>query len=296
MTTTHIYLLTSGFAVSIGALLYTSRVSAAQSVELERLRARQASLLSQEQATLAAARAAQERHRALEVSRSSESTSSASPDSGAMVDAWLARVQGLKTLLAQRPELTIPELVLLTPADWLQVTREETPDDERSLRKTLAALRAAAKDHLVLPLTHGMRKYLDLNNGDLPPSTLALSTYLQSPVSPAILQRYEMIRSGNVKDLSNRTHAVLREKTPIDEEYDMRLQVDGNGVQGRPAGITAWIEGYSERYTRAREEYKRTHNGTTSSDLTLLAPLMQPPLTPTQLEMILRRERERAQR
>ena len=295
MTTTHLLLLTSGFAVSLGALLYELRVGASQSVELERLRSRQTSLLEQEQATLAQTRAVQEQRRAAEAANAQPA--SIDPNNpAAVVDAWLARVQRLKALLAQRPELTIPELELLTPADWLQVTREAGPDDERTLRKTLAALRAAGKDHLVFPLSFAMRKYLELNQGELPPSTLALATYLPSPVNATILQRYEMIRSGNVKEVGNRTQAVLREKAPIDEEYDMRLQIDANGVQGRPAGITAWIEGYSDRYSKAREEYKRTHNGTTSTDLSQLAPLMQPPLTPTQLEMVLRRERERAQR
>jgi hypothetical protein len=76
----------------------------------------------------------------------------------------------------------------------------------------------------------------------------------------------------------------------------MRLQVDANGVQGRPAGITAWIEGYSDRHAAAREEFKRVHNGATTMDVAQLAAFMNPPLTPAQFEMVLRFEQERAKR
>ena len=132
--------------------------------------------------------------------------------------------------------------------------------------------------------------------GELPPNVFALATYFEKPIDPAILQRYEMIKAGNVKDIPKRTAAVLREKTPVDQEFDVRLQVDANGVQGRPSGITAWIDGYWDRHARAREEFKRAHNGATTMDVAQLAPFMNPPLTPAQLQMVVRFERERARR
>jgi hypothetical protein len=86
---------------------------------------------------------------------------------------------------------------------------------------------------------------------------------------------------------------VLRERAPIDDEFDLRLQVDANGVQGRPAGITAWIDHYHDRLRQARAEFSRVHAGATSNDIAELARFMHPPLTAAQLEKVVAFERER---
>jgi hypothetical protein len=295
MSTTRALLLTAAFGVSIGSVVYQGRLILVQREELQQLQAQHASLLAEEQDRLRVASPSSAKPDEPEAEGIS-AADAASGTSAIVVNAWLARVQRLKSAIAQRPDFAIPELELLTPADWLQVTRAELPDDERALRKALAALRTAAKDHLVYPLTRAMRTYLDRNAGELPPNVFALATYFEKPVDPAILQRYEMIKSGNVKDIPKKTAAVLREKAAVDQEFDIRLQVDANGVQGRPGGITAWIEGYWDRYAAARDEFKRAHNGATTTDVAQLVPFMQPPLTPAQLQMVLRFEQERAQR
>ena len=295
MSTTRAFLLIAAFGVSVGSVAYQGHLIVRHRQELQLLQSQHATLLAEERNVqrLASLPPAKSADSAAETKVAADSPSDAAPQ---VIDAWLARVHRLKSAIAERPDFSIPELALLTPADWLQVARAEIPDDERGLRKALAALRTAAKDHLVFPLTYAMRTYLERNAGELPPNVFALATYFEKPIDPAILQRYEMIKSGNVKNIPKRTAAVLREKTPVDQEFDMRLQVDANGVQGRPAGITAWIEGYSDRHAAAREEFKRVHNGATTMDLAQLAAFMNPPLTPAQFEMVLRFEQERAKR
>lgn len=286
---------TAALVAAAGCLIYESKIATEQSRELEILRARHANLAKQlhaqqELATRKAAFMAAE----TPAPPAAAAPSSLSREDRAELSQWLVRAEQLKRTMAAHPELGIPELELLTPADWLRVTREgRDPEDPQALRKTLAELRGAAKNQLIPPLTQAFRKYLKQNSNELPPSPLALATYLETPLNPAILSRYEMVRSGNTSNIpsNERTRAAMRETTAIDDEFDVRLQIDSNGIQGRPSGITAWIENYHDRVKQARAAYTRANNGVTSSQIADLAPYITPPLTPAQLEKVLTWER-----
>jgi hypothetical protein len=282
------YLITcsAAFVAAAGCLVYESRVVAAQSRELKTLHARKSALTAQWAAEKKVAASASAN---VVADIPASAPASLTRDETVELTAWLVRVQQLKQLVAAHPEVSIPELELLTPADWLRVTKTgQDSSDSRAVRKTLADLRGAAKNHLVLPLTRAFRKYLEQNRNELPSTPLALATYLERPLNPAILGRYEMVRSGNTANLSahDRTSAAMRERAPIDDEFDVRLQFDSNGIQGRPAGITAWIDNYQDRVKQARADYARANSGATSTKITELAPYMNPPLTAAQLEKV----------
>ncbi len=63
----------------------------------------------------------------------------------AELDAVLARVNELKQMLNQKPELKIPELQFLTPQDWLNVAATARLDTDNGARQALSRLRSAAK-------------------------------------------------------------------------------------------------------------------------------------------------------
>ena len=284
----------AAFVAVAGGLVYEARVVTAQSRELETLRARHTALTTQwhEQKEVAA-RSSAKAVAEIPAPAVAAAPASLSRDETAELNAWLVRVEQLKQRVAANPAVTIPEIELLTPADWLRVTRAaQNLDDPRALRKTLAELRGAAKSQLVQPLTRAFRKYLEQNRNELPPTPLALAPYLESPLNPAILSRYEMVRSGNTANLSpsDRNRAAMREKAAIDDEFDVRLQISSSGVQGRPAGITAWIDNYYDRLKQARTDYARANSGASSTGITDLAPYMNPPLTTAEIEKLVTRE------
>ena len=293
----HLVSRSTALVVATGCLIYESRIVSAQSRELETLRARHTALTTHVRAQKDATSAsAQKESPEASASAAAVVPTSSSRESTAELNEWLVRAQSLKQTVATRPEVTIPELELLKPADWLSVTREGgNLDDPRALRKTLADLRSAAKNQLIPPLTHAFRKYLEQNRNELPPTSLALAPYLETSLNPAILSRYEMVRSGNTANIppNERIRAVMREQAPIDDEFDVRLQIDSNGVQGRPSGITAWIDNYQDRVKQARADYTRANSGASSTKIIDLAPYMNPPLTGAQLEKVIAWESNR---
>ena len=75
------------------------------------------------------------------------------------------------------------------------------------------------------------------SNGQLPTDVSQLKPYIQSalgdtpmddPTLNAILQRYELLRAGNVSDYPKDTWYIV-EKSPVDKDYDSRAKF-GNGM------------------------------------------------------------------
>jgi hypothetical protein len=75
-------------------------------------------------------------------------------------------------------------------------------------------------------LSGALRKYAQANNGQLPRELSQLSPYFSSPIDPAILNRYEIVRAdGLVKELQNGDDWVITQKAPVDEEWDVRQAI-----------------------------------------------------------------------
>lgn len=212
---------------------------------------------------------------------------------------WLAQLNRLKGLLSQRPDLGIPELSLLTAREWLRIAKDAQFDTEEHIRQSLAALRNAAKEQFIGRLSLALRDYLAATNGELPPTTNALAPYLDPPVDPAIFQRYEMLHTGKISQISSLTRSIIREKAAVDEDYDSRYGLDRNGVpMNRGNNARAWIDdpdGYDGMIRRAKDEFSRANNGAKATSLEKLAPYINPPLSSTKLEKLLKLERESAQ-
>jgi len=211
---------------------------------------------------------------------------------GDETNAWLARLQEVRDVMAQHPEVGIPELSLLSDREWLRIAKDAQFETPEQIRKSLAALRNAAKEQFAVRLASALGKYLRASGGQLPPTALTLAGYFTEPVDLAIFQRYEVVRTGNVSDLPDRTLSVIREKAPVDKDYDSRYGVDGNAIQsgGGFGNARTWVndpDGYDGMIQHARAAYARANNGAKTTSLEQLAPYINPPLSPAALRKLI---------
>lgn len=226
-------------------------------------------------------------------------TPAAGSESAVETGPWLARLQTIRHLFATHPETSIPELQYLQDSDWILLTREAELDTEEHIRKSLAVLRDAGKQTFTRYLERATTAYVRSSDGQLPPSAEALGPYFDPPVDGAILPRYEILRSGNVRDLPTRGFVIVREKAPIDEDFDGRfgLYVFGGvfTVAGGGNNALTWIsdpDGYDGMIRKAQTHFGQVNNGAKASGLEQLAPYIDPPLSPEKLQKLIELERQ----
>jgi RNA polymerase sigma factor (sigma-70 family) len=145
---------------------------------------------------------------------------------------WAAQVSQLKQRLQRMPEKSIPELQFVTDQDWFdavgQTNRLQTDAD---FREALDRLRRTAKNKFAPKLQLALSDYAATNEGRLPADLSQLKSYFDPPVDDGILQRYTLLHTGNLNDLSP-TEPLVAEKSPVDEEYDTMylISLKGTGV------------------------------------------------------------------
>ncbi len=153
---------------------------------------------------------------------------------------WTDRVNQLKQLVEQRPNLKVPEFQFLTDNDWMRLGdagfRTETEDD---IRLAIAMLRSTAKSHLAGMIGHALNQYIAANNGQLPGDLSELNPYFSSTVDPAMLQRYQLLHTGKLSDYPE-SEPLVAEKAPVDDEYDILFDKIGpHGFTSRGIGKMA---------------------------------------------------------
>jgi RNA polymerase sigma factor (sigma-70 family) len=140
------------------------------------------------------------------------------------------KAQQIEKYLEAMPDKRIPEIGLLNDEDWLAATREAKFDSDTNIRRTLQHLRSLAKQRL--PLGSALDAYTKQHDGELPRDLSELKPFLNDNLREArltdatldaILNRYALVRSGNVADMEKGTHVIV-EKAPVDKEYDSRAK------------------------------------------------------------------------
>jgi hypothetical protein len=164
-----------------------------------------------------------------------------------------ARVTSLKERLEQMPQTKIPELRYLKEKNWLDVVlglKKLETDDE--YREALNILRAEAKGEVGGKLQAAVRKYAEANGGMLPSDLAQVQSYLEEPIEPAILERYQMVGTGKLDDL-RRDQSVFQEVAPpVDEEYDTYFRFHRNGRSSTSFSQVGFaIEAAAEAYAQA---------------------------------------------
>jgi len=154
-----------------------------------------------------------------------------SPEAATTKLTWLARTRRLRQLFAQRPDQRIPELSLLTDRDWLSAAMTADLSSAEGQRKALGAARSIAKGKFVAELGAALRRYVLANQGMLPADILQLVPVFESPPDLAMLQRYQLQRTGQASAVKSSDEAIV-ERGLVDEQFDSRYNVDARGNHG----------------------------------------------------------------
>jgi len=208
------------------------------------------------------------------------------------IKSWLARLKRIKLLFAQRDDQRIPELQFLGDREWLLIGKTAKLDTDEHIREALAKARNDARWIFARRMNDALSKYKKAFNNELPPATLALAPYFSVPVDESLLRRYELVASGKVQ--SGRAGAIpaIREKTPIDPDYDNRVQIHANGGMSSGSPLD-WVEGFSERSAEAYRSYAKENSGASPPNVSSLLPYFSPPLDPATREKVIRLDQKR---
>jgi hypothetical protein len=147
--------------------------------------------------------------------------------------AWLARVQQLRTYLNENPEKRIPEIQFVSERDWLSVTASDFERDakgvtEAGYRRALSLLYDMAKmrfSHNAIP---ALKSYQLTHDQQFPTDVAQLKVHFTEPVDDAVLQRYAIMPKATFQGVRLNGDWVLAEMTSPDEET-MRYVMSGDG-------------------------------------------------------------------
>jgi hypothetical protein len=186
--------------------------------------------------------------------------------------AWLANRDQLKSLLDARPQLRIPEMALLKPDAWFSAAAGAELKSDEGIRSALARLRNSAESILLGKISFALRNYTQAHDGTLPDHLSQLLPLFDPPLEPSWLDRYEMLRSGKLRDVPPQNQMdLLGLKNFVDLEYDTYWRVGISAVMRTPA--------MSQNLTEARQNFSAAHPGQKPSSDADLLPYMKWPTT-----------------
>jgi len=149
--------------------------------------------------------------------------------------ALLGKMNVLKQRLAQSPERNIPELKYLDDETWARIAQSAGLESDADVRRAMASLRDIAKQQFGPAMGQDLQKYAQANSGQLPADVSQLKPYFDSPVDDATLQRYQMLKAGNLSDLQP-NDLIVGEKAPVDDQYDNIVQIGLNILRTQGVG------------------------------------------------------------
>jgi myosin heavy subunit len=168
----------------------------------------------------------------------------------------LSKMNLLKERLRQNPGWSIPELQILPDTRWANAALNAKLDSDEDVRQALCGLRNSAKQWVNQGISQALAKYIQANNGELPTSASQVAPYFawvnipfpnpNPSVVDAILQRYQMLKTGNVSDLQP-SDMLVAEKAPVDDKYDVLFEIGlagakshGIGERSGESGMSTW--------------------------------------------------------
>jgi RNA polymerase sigma factor (sigma-70 family) len=160
----------------------------------------------------------------------------------AVANARVAKVNQLKQRLEQMPNEIIPELQYLTTEDWLRgATYSGDLKTDDDFDRALSQLRRDAKRTFAYSMGEALANYIAGNNGQLPGDISQLGSYFNPPIDGTILQRYQLLQTGNLSDIPN-GEPLIAEKAPVDNQYDSLFTISATGYSYQGTGAT-WVNG-----------------------------------------------------
>jgi hypothetical protein len=140
-------------------------------------------------------------------------------------------VKALKNYVKETPGCRIPEFQFLDETDWfmaIEVSDDPWRTDVDIKRGMIPNLTERAKEHFAGVMINALRKYLEVNGGQLPNQLAELKPFLPVSVGDDVLDRYELLHSGNVKDLTEhdrRFSLVSEKKAAADSSTQMMMRM-----------------------------------------------------------------------
>lgn len=168
---------------------------------------------------------------------------------------WLDRTRRLRQLLAEKPEMAIPEIRLLSDLDWLGLGRHAHFEPEAALRETLARVRTSAKVKFAAQLSDALGKYLAAHGDQLPGNLSELIPFFPSPPAPDLLARYYLTRAEGANGTPSPKTIEEQNQQP-DPEYDSWISIPAKGGYSMRSGLAAE---FYHGVTRARNAYQTIH-------------------------------------
>jgi RNA polymerase sigma factor (sigma-70 family) len=257
-------LITTVLVAAIGSALYESYTISRQQSRIQSLQTTSEGLIKQVR------QLRQQRDDAFKQMRIAQTGTVSTPavatsKSFQSIEAWIARAEDLRVLLEAMPDKNIPELQLLSDEDWLVIAKDAKLETDEDVRKAFSALRDAAKTKFALILQTALKNYIKTNGDGLPADTSLFIPYFESPVDPAILQRYQIVQNTQLGGKWQ-----LNEKSPVDEDYDTLHNIGPNGYGNKS------VDRFSTAAERARDLFSKANNGQNPASPKDLLPYMDP--------------------
>jgi RNA polymerase sigma factor (sigma-70 family) len=179
---------------------------------------------------------------------------------------WLRNVEMMRAKFEEMPEKKIPELAFLADYDWLQSARYSPgvmeTFSEQTWRSRMHELRLTAKRCVAHRLGNALDDYIADHDGNLPSQLSQLSPYYKGysgeppTLAPEILNRYELVQSGNLRELTNFNAPIIVESAgPVDAEYDASFTITAGGYLYEGVGLEKSSRG-SGAFNEAKKVYK----------------------------------------
>jgi RNA polymerase sigma factor (sigma-70 family) len=281
MTTLEKTIVTAAFVLALGSVMVETNALRAQRVERTALQqhndqlAREARQLRQERD--GARRRGDETQRRVATAVPATAGAASDPAMEAVMRAWLDRVERLKQLQGERPELSIPELALLPEDRWMAAARDARLETDAEIRAAFASLRQSAESTFIGRFQRALRAYLDANDGQLPTQASQVAPLFEPPVDPAALASYTMLASGKLADLPPEQRNYLVEKrAPVDLQRDMHWRFSLNSVNTMPA--------LGDHVNAAIREFGKANNGARPTEASQLQRFLPAPVDAARLQ------------
>jgi len=145
---------------------------------------------------------------------------------------WLARAADLAQRIEKMPETKIPEFRFLRPVDWLEIAKDASLETDTDVRNAAQMLGGLAKNAFARLMRDALNKFLEVHNGELPTEITQLKSFFPVPVEDEVLQRYELLHSGNLEDVPglDKSYRLVAEKSfaPVGSGRPL-VQIGTNG-------------------------------------------------------------------
>lgn len=236
LTTLQKSLAATAIALGLGAGVYQATIYARQTSDLAALTRRETDLAAQLRTTRTQHAALTARLKSVESEIDTRLAAATSRTSGddALVDQmlmWLDNSNQLRRIVAQRPELSIPEMALVGPEVWSDAIAGTDLSDDREIRRALAKVRLRAENLLGNKIRSALRAYVRVHDETLPAHLNELLPHFDPPLDPSWLDRYTMKATGKFLATPDGRFpmAIVGVKQPVDVEFDSIVEISPVG-------------------------------------------------------------------